>query len=195
MPEPDRPTEVPPPHPNGSATRRRAPAWRRRLLWGSLVVLAAVWGYAIWYSVNRPTPEPLDDTSHDRAVTACRATLGELRALAAPHDGEQDTSRAAVENAVFERMVADLRRVRPTDPDGREAFDKWLDDWDALIAARKRYVTDHDDDGEDTRLRIPVADAAPVTVRMDEYAELHGLGACTAQSLQAEVVTGKRLYQ
>lgn len=188
------PDEVPTPHPNGSTPRVRRSALRRRLMWGALLTVAAVWAYGIWYSVNRPAPEPLDDAAHAAALAACTATLADLRAVPEPSGAvEPGVGRVPTENEVLHRMVADLRRIEPDDPEGAEAFGRWLDDWDALIAARADFVesaTEHDG----ARLRIPVADNAPVSVRMDDYADMHDLGACSTQTLRAEVVEGNRAY-
>lgn len=189
------PDEVPAPHPNGSTPRRRRSALRRRLLWGALAAVAAVWAYGIWYSVNRPAPEPLDDAAHDAAVTTCTAALDDLRAIPDPSAVATDSGigRVPAENEVLRRMVTDLRNVEPDDPEGAEAFGRWLDDWDALITARAEFLVAAGE-RDDARLRIPVADNAPVSVRMDDYADMHDLDACSTQTLRAEVVEGDRAY-
>lgn len=189
------PDEVPTPHPNGSTPSRRRSALRRRLMWGALLAVAAVWAYGIWYSVNRPAPEPLDDAARDAAVAACTEALADLRAVPDPSGAAADSGagRVPAENEMLRRMVADLRRIEPDDPEGAEAFGRWLDDWDALIAARADFVAaavEHDN----ARLRIPVADNAPVSVRMDDYADMHDLDACSTRTLRAEVVEGDRAY-
>lgn len=184
------------PHPNGS-DRGAAPrrTLRRRLLLLGLAVFVGAWAFAIWFSVTRPTGEPLDDASTRAIGSACESAAQSLDALPPPgNDAERTSARIISEDEILTAMATSLRAVRPTDRDGRAALYGWLDDWDAVVASRDRYAHDLHTSGT-ARLSLPRATGTkPVTVRMAEYADAHGLGVCTPRALQVEVVAGERTY-
>ena len=190
------------PHPNGSAQTADDPPsrpWRRRAFAAALVVVAIAWGYAIWYSVTRDSPEALDETARTAVASGCTDAVAALRAL--PDLSEDPIAEDAVElvrdeNAVFASMVDEFRAVAPDDSDAADALAKWADDWDAVIAARAAFANDLEADGT-ARLEIPAVEQGgvrPITDRMDEYSQARGLDDCIAVSLQIEVVDGPRIY-
>lgn len=208
MPEPTTEHGAPtapiePPHPNGSGlSPSPARPGRRRVVIAVLVAFVVAWAFAIWYSVTRPAGEPLDSTSARAVRTACIDAAALLTALdsdvaepAEPAEpAEAAASRIDAENEVLTAMVASLRDIEPPDRDGRDALIAWLYDWEDVIAARRRYAQSLRQEGT-ARLELPSATSTkPVTVRMTEYSEAHGLEACTPRALQAEVVEGKRHY-
>src|SRR5262249_9086126 len=72
------------PHPNGAVTineRSKRSRTRRNILVGVLLVVAGLWGYAIWYSVARPSPESLDGDAKTAVTNACTDARTQLRAL------------------------------------------------------------------------------------------------------------------
>ena len=188
---------IEPPHPNGSGhAPRTVRRGRRRLVRAGLLIFVAAWAFAIWYSVSRPVGEPLDAGSARAVRTACIDAAAQLASLDAPvgEEAEAAASRIDAENEVLTAMVVSLRDLEPPDRDGRAALVAWLYDWEDVIAARQRYAQGLRRDGT-ARLELPNATTTkPVTVRMAEYAESHGLDACTPRALQAEVVEGERSY-
>ena len=65
------------PHPNGAVTKNEKPKRRRFLrpfLYGVLVVVIILWGYAIWFSVTRQSPENLDKDAQSEVASACART-------------------------------------------------------------------------------------------------------------------------
>lgn len=169
---------------------------RRRLILTALAVFVAVWVFAIWYSVSRPVGEALDATSTRTIRAACVDAVAELRDLPYPPDNAADEvgRLIAAENDVLTAMVLTLRNVEPPDPEGAAALTAWLDDWDSVIAARVVYA-ERVKTTDALRLELPSAGTTkPVTVRMGEYAEAHGLDECVPRVLQVEVVEGERRY-
>ena len=167
-------------------------------MYQALVVVARLaWAVAIVYSVTRDELEPLDDESRELLARACsdaHAELGELGELplrATPHDAG---ALAESEQRVYEQMIVTMRTASPTDADGAEALSAWLDDWDRLLDARSthtRALLRGDTSGFDLPAERE-GSSKPITVRMDEYAEMKGLEACTPTVLRAEITEGPR---
>jgi hypothetical protein len=191
------------PHPNGAVTvtepprRRRIP---RPVLITVLVVVGAAWAYAIWYSVNRTSPEDLDDASNAAIGDACTGALSELRAL--PPLGEDASAAEGValaeqENEIFTAMIEQFAAIRPdAGDDAVDAYRAWIDDWRALLSARAQFADDLAADGS-ARLETPSISSGsvrPITDRMNEYASQRVLVNCEPDVLQAEVVDGPRAY-
>jgi len=189
------------PHPNGAVhVNNDGPQhpWRRRLLLGGLIVFGLAWGYAIWYSVTRGSPEKLDDETVTQIASACNGAVEDLRAL--PDLPESPSAEQAVtlvrdEDAIFDAMVAEFRNAAE-DNDAGDALRAWSDDWVLVIDARESFANDLESDGT-ARLEIPTVQEGgirPVTDRMDEYARARGLDDCIAHNLQIETVDGARDY-
>lgn len=164
----------------------------------AVVVVLAVglaWSYALWFSLTRDEPEPLDSASRAALVDACTGTalnLNDLPVVTRDDDPEFGAAVVRAENDAFFSMVVALERVQPADPDGQLALRSFLVDWLALIEARTTWA-DRLARGEETQLVVPVDDRGrPVTVRMNEYAQFHGLAACSPVTLDAELVGGER---
>jgi hypothetical protein len=166
---------------------------------GALVAVLAAWGWALWYSVARPEPEPLDAVSRGRVVVACRAALDGLRALAPLPTGAGPRAvaeRIDAEDGVFAAMLDALRAVSPRDDEGAEALAGWLADWELLLGARARHADELRATGDRVDFRIPAqpGSSRPVTVRMNDYARQKGLDDCSSDRLQVEVVDTPRRY-
>jgi hypothetical protein len=176
---------------------RRRP-WRRRVALAVVLLVAAAWGFALWYSLTRVGPEPLDVESRGALRSACTDAAEALRGLPALGDrptASQRVARIREENAVFATLLDRARRVQPTNGEGARALDGFLTDWKALVRARVRYAHAVAT-APRARLEIPVDPAgAPATRRMDDYAVGHDLRVCSPLALQAEIVEGARDYR
>lgn len=167
-------------------------------MYQTLLVLALLaWAFAIAYSVSRDEPEPLDDATRAFLADTCvdtheaLARLGELPVRATPEDAG---ALATSEQRVYESMVETMRTASPDDADGAEALSAWLDDWDALLAARAEHARALSR-GDASRFDLPAersGSSKPITVRMDEYAEMKGLEDCTPTVLRVEITDGPR---
>jgi len=182
-----------PPHHNGAKegsaepTDARPSRLLRVSLIAALVVLIGLWGYALVYSVMRKDPERLTNREHTTVQHACERAADRLRALPPvpkPPTNETVSARAAAETNVFARMVADTRQVHPAGSAPRVALEKWLDDWDTLLDARRTYAREVLTD-KGAELVIPVVGGSPIYVRMNKYATSKALDACTVDALGA----------
>ena len=142
--------------------------------------------------------EPLDE--HFATCPDCRearAVYERLRQEIAEVDGEEEPP-PGWEARVRERIEQRRRRPRWAwflAPLGATALAAFATDWQHLTAARERYAGRLSSGVVRPDLVIPVdTTKAPITIRMKEYAQIHGLGACTPDSLQGEVVEGPRSY-
>jgi hypothetical protein len=190
------------PHPNGAVTVNHRPkrrGVRRNIFVTVLIVVALLWGYAIWYSVARPSPERLDGSAKSavaRACTEARTQLAALPNLTKGATAADDVRLVRQENQILHTMTDRIDHVTPSGSDAHKALDAWVADWRNLIDARAQFATVLQAEGK-ARLRIPAVKAGsiePITDRMDTYATNRGLDACRPQALQAEVVDQPRDY-
>ncbi len=190
------------PHPNGAVTRNEKPKRRRFLrpfLYGVLVVVIILWGYAIWFSVTRQSPENLDKDAQAAVANACATALQSVKAL--PDLPKKPTAEEVVtlvrqENGELTTMVDRIDAVDTDGADANKALHSWVDDWRSVIAARATFADDLAADGT-ARLNIPAVKKGglePVTDRMDTYALGRNLDDCRPEQLQVEVVDQPRNY-
>ena len=194
----ERPRPLPPRVEEGERSEPDQKKWGKRAFAAGLVLFVGAWAWAFWYEAHRPKPEPLDAASQHAVAAVCRTALGTLRGL--PQVGTVPTvdgrvARITAENTALQKIVAGFAAIHPTDAEGAKALTGFTKDWRDLLSARRRYVKALAATGERPKLVIPVApDGAPVTIRMGEYARIHHLDDCTPDSLQGEVVEGRRTY-
>jgi hypothetical protein len=192
-------TQFESPHPNGAVKKRSAPPRRRRVIQVVFVIVALAWAYAIWYSVNRTSPEELDTESRRAVTAACENARDDLRALPdleADASAADDVALVRQENDVFAAMIERIDAVDPVGTDPADALESWGEDWERLMEARAEFASDLAADGS-ARLQIPAVSAGsaqPVTDRMDEYALQQDLAPCRPEALQAEAVDAPRDY-
>jgi hypothetical protein len=170
---------------------------RSPLLVGSLVlallVIAGLWTYAIWYSVEGPDPERITQAEANTIQNECLATLTRIRGLpklAIPPNDASVAARATGETDAFVAMINNLRtNVHPKQHGGATAFTGWLNDWESVISARRTYEQNVHP-GE--QLVLPLAKGQPLTIRMNNFAESHGFEDCDTTTLGAENVDAIR---
>jgi hypothetical protein len=174
----------------GGPERRGSSRVLRIALLGALVVMIGLWAYALVYSLTRRDPERLSDGERRTLEQACENAADAMRALPPvedPPDNARVSARASAETEVFEQMLADARAIRPDRDDAAIALDAWIDDWEALLEARRTYATEvRTDKGAD--IVVPIDAGSPIFVRMNEYAESKGVARCTTEALGAERV-------
>jgi hypothetical protein len=161
-------------------------------LLAAAVVVVGLWTWALVFSVVRKDPERLTSAEHTAVVQACKTAAATERALPAvpnPPTNASVAARANGETAALGKMVAELRAIHPQRAPAAEALSKWLDDWDALLGARRAYgaavVTDRG-----AELVIPAVKGTAITVRMNNYAESKSVEDCDTTALGAENVNG-----
>ena len=132
-------------------------------------VMGALWAGGPLLFAGRDDPTAIDNKAVRKTVqdscTQLRADLAAVPAGPAPAD------RAEAENLAVEQFIGRVRALGPEALGRDEPVERWLGDWDQLVAARRQAVQD----GE--RFSTPIDDGAPINVRM--YALVRaGLGKC-----------------
>jgi hypothetical protein len=158
----------------------------------ALLVIAGLWGYAIWYSVEGPDPERITPAEAKTIDNECLATLTRIRGLpklAIPPNDASVAARARGETDALVAMVHNLRGVHPKQHGGATAFTGWLNDWESIIKARRGYEQNVRP-GE--QLVLPLAKGQPLTIRMNNFAESHAFSDCDTTALGAENVDAIR---
>ena len=147
---------------------------------GALVLVAAYVGGMIAMAANNAGRFGADDTRLDDPAVVAAAQRGCARLSAAldgfPRPAHGDTPREILaylraETQAIRALTAELHAVGSEVLAADPPAAAWLADWEALAAARDRYVVDTETHGA-AFLRVPNGpDGRPVTERI---AEVHG---------------------
>jgi hypothetical protein len=132
-------------------------------------VMGALWAGGPLLFAGRDDPTAID---HKAVRKTVEASCTQLRAdLAAVPAGQDPADRAETENRAVEQFVGRIRALGPDALSRDEPVERWLGDWEQIVAARRQAVHDS------KRFSTPIADGAPINVRM--YALVRaGLGKC-----------------
>jgi hypothetical protein len=132
-------------------------------------VMGALWAGGPLLFAGRDDPTAIDNKAVRKTV---EASCTQLRAdLAAVPAGQDPADRAEAENRTVEQFVGRVRALGPDALSRDEPVERWLGDWEQIVAARRQAVHDG------KRFSTPIADGAPINVRM--YALVRaGLGKC-----------------
>jgi hypothetical protein len=132
-------------------------------------VMGALWAGGPLLFAGRDDPTAIDNKAVRKTV---EASCTQLRAdLAAVPAGQDPADRADAENRAVEQFVGRIRALGPDALSRDEPVERWLGDWEQIVAARRQAVHDG------KRFSTPIADGAPINVRM--YALVRaGLGKC-----------------
>ena len=131
-------------------------------------VMGALWVIGPLVFAGRDDPTAIDNKTVRRTVQAsCTQLRADLAALpaAAPAD------RAEAENRAVDQFIGRVRALGPDALSRDEPVERWLADWEQIVAARRQAVRDG------KQFSTPIADGAPINVRM--YALVRsGLAKC-----------------
>ena len=121
-------------------------------------IMGALWaGGPIFFS-GRDDPTAIDHKAVRKTVDA---SCTQLRAdLAAVLPGAAPADRAEAENRAVEQFTGRIRALGPDALAKDEPVERWLGDWEQIIAARRQAVRDG------SGFRTPVVDGAPINIRM-----------------------------
>jgi len=154
VPEPDEPNE--PDQPNEAAAKRNRKVTVLLLVF--IVVMGALWTIGPMVFAGRDDPTAIDNKAVRKTVLAsCTQLRADLAALPA---GAAQAERAEAENRAVDRFIARIRALSPEGLARDVPVDKWLSDWETLIADRRRAVQ------AGRRFTVPVVDGAPLNIRM-----------------------------
>ena len=123
-----------------------------------MIVMGALWAGGPIFFRGRDDPTAIDHKAVRAAVeascTQLRADLAAVPAAAAPGD------RAEAENRAVEQFTGRIRALGPDVLAKDEPVERWLGDWDQIVAARRQAVRDG------RQFTTPISDGAPINVRM-----------------------------
>jgi len=123
-------------------------------------IIAGLWEFGPSLIGPKDDPTAIDSKPVRTAVaSACNQLRSDLAALPA---GLSTAQRAEAENQAVERLIARVRAVGPDAIAHDVPTDKWLGDWELIVATRRQAVR------QGTRFATPVANGTPVNIRMFE---------------------------
>jgi hypothetical protein len=156
----------------GSEEPEANPGRSRKVLIILLVfigVMGALWSVGPLVFAGRDDPTAIDNKAVRNTVqascTQLRADLAALPAAGAPAD------RAEAENRAVEQFTGRIRALGPDALAKDEPVERWLGDWEQIVAARRQAVRNG------RQFSTPIAGGAPINVRMFALVR-SGLGKC-----------------
>jgi len=121
-------------------------------------VMGSLWVVGPIVFAGRDDPTAIDSRAvRPTVASACTRLRSDLSALPA---GMAPAERAEAENRAAEQLVAKVRGLGADTLAKDEPVDRWLGDWELIVATRRQAVRDG------KRFAPPVTDGAPVNVRM-----------------------------
>ncbi len=148
--------------------------WLVTAIVGGLLGLSAVGGAFTYMAANfgRDIPGFIDDQRVlEVAVRECKLMTSTVEGFSV--NGSRDDRLDALrdQNTAVTKMVDRIRSLSAKVRGSDRPLDEWLDDWEALVSGRERYVGQQRR-GEDAMFRVPKSpDGEPINVRMDMAGE------------------------
>jgi len=168
---------------------------RRRFTFGRIMAGIAVtaWlSFWIWaFAIASPSnPNELDTLSYGvNSEAACSVSRATINAMPSPRDAktpQQRSDQLVKSTKVVEDLVAALRTEADSlvDPEDSELVGRWLEDYDAYIADRWRYVeklanADGTESARDLAFTLsPRVSGGVYTTRIDTFARSNKMPSC-----------------
>ena len=121
-------------------------------------VMGALWVIGPLVFAGRDDPTAIDNKAVRKTVqSACtqlRSDLAAVPAATAPAD------RAEAENRAVDQFLGRVRALGPETLSRDEPVERWLADWEQIVAARRQAVRNG------KQFATPIAGGAPINVRM-----------------------------
>ncbi len=133
-------------------------------------VMGSLWVIGPLVFAGRDDPTAID---HKAVRTTVQASCTQLRSdlAALPATGMAPADRAENENQAVDQFIGRVRALGPDALSRDEPVERWLADWEQVVAARRQAVRDG------RQFSTPIVDGAPINIRM--YALVRsGLGKC-----------------
>jgi len=176
--------------PNAEQTSR----WGKFTIGKALAATAVVTWFAFWiwaFAIASPSnPNELNTISYGaRSEVACAAANAQIDAMPSPRTAKTPQARAdqmQISNRVVEGMLTELHAEADliTDPSDIELVSKWLEDYDAYLADRWRYVEKLSTaDGTESAIDLAFTLTQRVsggvyTTRIDTFARANEMPSC-----------------
>ena len=167
----------------------RAPgASRSRLAWAGAALFAALtvvgWIYVFWFADTTP-PDKLTSSSFSAAAEpVCKATRQQVRdeglvdvKAETPQQRGELTARADLE---LHAMIGQLRAIQVPDPGDAVLVERWLADWDGLIADREAWVVKLRAGDGNPLIARSHAGGEPASKTLDSFANVNAMPSCKA---------------
>jgi len=139
------------------------------LVLAGIIVMGSLWVIGPFVFAGHDDPTAIDNKVVRKAVLAgCTQLRSNLDAI--PKD-RPPAERAEAENRAVDGFLAGVRALGPDQLAKDEPVERWLADWEQIVATRRQAVRDG------KHFATPIADGAPINVRM--FALIRsGLGKC-----------------
>ncbi|MEY2463079.1 MAG: hypothetical protein QOH64_1217 [Acidimicrobiaceae bacterium] len=165
-----------------TATTRSRLAWAGVVLFSVLTV--AGWIYVFWFADTTPTDKLKTDAFPTAAQPLCAATRQQVRdeglvdvKADTPQQRGELTARA---DADLRAMVARLRAVPVPDAGDAVLVERWLADWDGLIADRESWVVSLRAGDGGPLIERSHEGGEPASKTLDSFASANAMPACKA---------------
>jgi hypothetical protein len=167
---------------------REPGASRSRLAWIGVAVFVVVtvgfWIYVFWFADTTP-PDKLSSAAFPKAAQeVCAATRQQVRAEGlvdvkadTPQQRGELTARA---DADLQAMVTRLRALPVADPGDAVLVQRWLSDWDGLIADREAWVVKLRAGDGNPLIERSHEGGEPASKTLDAFANVNAMPDCKA---------------
>jgi hypothetical protein len=163
-----------------------APRTRFGLIFAVVVIVGTVGMWAYLFLIADPdVPDRLDDdTFATEGQAVCAEAVGRIDELPAADESPTPEDRAEVveeANGILEEMVADLRRLAPTEGTDGRITDLWLDDWEVFLGDRDAYAAELATGNADAELLVSAREGGggQITETIDHFAQINDMEDCT----------------
>jgi len=148
----------------------------------AVLVIAFLWGWALFFPPSKTAPGTLDDrTFPDAAEQICTNAAAKLAALPKAFETTDARARADVivnSNVILTGMIDELDALpSPDDTHDATNIDEWLGDWRTYIGDRANYATALENDPQ-ARFYVTQKDRRQVTEPIDFFATFNEMYNC-----------------
>lgn len=148
--------------------------WLVAAIVGGLLGLFSAGGALAYLAINteRDLPGFINDPRVLKvAVRECKLMTSTVEGQPFTGSPEERLDALRDQNTAVTKMVDKIRSLGTKVRGSDQPLDAWLDDWEALVSGRERYIGQQRR-GEDAKFRVPRSpDGDPINVRMDMAAE------------------------
>jgi hypothetical protein len=155
--------------------------WYHGLLTLIVLAIAAMWVYVLFLAPTENRNRIADRNWAAESERICAPARAAINLLPPAATATSPQERAVVldqANAIVDRMVRDLDGRPVTGPAREQQLVKlWLGDY-ATYAANRRAYSEQLKAGQDTQFAVAENGGAPITLKMDNFAEVNSMLSC-----------------
>lgn len=149
----------------------------------AIVVMAGLWGWALFFPPSTKAPGTLTDrTFPDAAEPICTDAAAALATLPAAHETTDPVERAQVvrrSDVILDGMLDRLDAIAPPADSGNEArnISEWLADWHTFVGDRENYADALTNDPQ-ARFYVTEKEKRQITAPIDFFATFNQMPNC-----------------